>query len=60
MEEEIKKIKTSVNKSKCISCQKKRFTKLQKMMDTQSKIKPKKTGKKLGVKTLLIILGLKK
>ena len=47
MEEEIKKIKTSVNKSKCISCQKKRFTKLQKMMDTQSKIKPKKLGKNL-------------
>ena len=50
MEEEIKKIKTSVNKSKCISCQKKRFTKLQKMMDTQSKIKPKKNWEKTWCK----------
>ena len=42
-----KKIKTSIKKSKCISCQK-CFAKLQRMKNTQSKIKPIKTGKELG------------
>ena len=39
-----KKIKTSINKLKCISCQK-CFTKIQKMKNIQSKIKPIKIGK---------------
>ena len=39
-----KKIKTSVNKLKCISCQK-CFTKLQTMKNTKSKIKPIKSRK---------------
>ena len=41
-----KKIKFSINKPKCISCHK-CFTKLQKMKNVQSKIKPIKTGKEL-------------
>ena len=57
-----KKIKTSINKSKCISCQK-CLTTLQKMKNTQWKIKPIKIEKDmeqrivLGVKILPIILG---
>ena len=56
------KIKTSINKSKCISCQK-CLTTLQKMKNTQWKIKPIKIEKDmeqrivLGVKILPIILG---
>ena len=41
-----KKIKTSINRSKCISCQK-CFTKLQTMKNTQSKVKPIKSRKEL-------------
>ena len=57
-----KKIKTSINKSKCISCQK-CLTTLQKMKNKQWKIKPLKIEKDmeqsivLGVKILPIILG---
>ena len=50
-----KKIKISINKSKCISCQK-CFTKLQKMKNTQSKIKPIKFGKKIWKNTWINIL----
>ena len=46
LEDNIKKIKTSINKSKCISCQK-CFTKLKRMKNTQSQIKPIKFGKEL-------------
>ena len=44
LEDEIKKNKTSINKLKCISCQK-CFTKIQRMKNIQSKIKPTKIGK---------------
>ena len=47
LEDNIKKIKTSINKSNCISCQK-CFTELKRMKNTQSKIKPIKFGKELG------------
>ena len=40
-------MKTSINKSKCISCQK-HFNKLQNMKNTQSKIKLIKTRKECG------------
>ena len=64
LEDELRKIKTLINKSKCMSCQEKFYQITENEQDT---IKPKhtETGKNLeqliiqGVKTLLIILDLK-
>ena len=49
LEYEIKKLKTLINKSKCLKCiVKKHFTKLQKLKNTQSEIKSIKIGKRPG------------
>ena len=47
-----KNIKTSINKSKCINCQK-CFTKLQKLKNTQSETRPIKIRKRPGTRYCL-------
>ena len=49
LEDEIKRLKTSINKSRCLKwVVKKNFTKLQTTKNTQSKIKAIKTEKDIG------------